>query len=116
MARRRRERAILFPWERRGGIWALPWARTRPLLAAAAAIAVVVALAAREREKTGVRATRATLMVVREALDAFRADHDGRCPDSFGKLAEGGYLRAEPIDAWGRPLTLICPGRGDPEG
>ena len=36
MAKRNRERAILFPWERRGGWRALPWARTKPAMAALA--------------------------------------------------------------------------------
>ena len=115
MARRRRERAILFPWERRRGLSALPWARTRPLVAGVVTVVVIAFFGARERDKTGTRATRATMMVVRQGIDEFRADHDSRCPDSFDKLRQGGYLRAEPVDAWGRPLTLMCPGRRDPE-
>ncbi len=115
MARRRRERAILFPWERKTGLAALPWARTRPLLAAAAMMGLITFFGLRERERTGVRATRATLMVVRESVDAFRADHDSRCPESLPKLQHDGYLHVDPVDAWGRPLLLTCPGRRNPE-
>jgi general secretion pathway protein G len=25
-----------------------------------------------------------------------------------------GYLAIDPVDAWGRPLRLTCPGRNDP--
>jgi general secretion pathway protein G len=115
MARRRSERAILFPWERRGGIWALPWARTRAHIAAVAMAALLTFFGMRERERTGVRATRATLFVVREAIDAYRADHDNRCPDSLAKLKQDGYLKSDPVDAWNRSLELTCPGRRNPE-
>jgi general secretion pathway protein G len=115
MARRRRDRSILFPWERRGGIWALPWARTRAVIAALVTMALLLFFGARERTKTGIRSTRATLMVVREAVDAFRADHSRRCPESLAKLKSEGYLRIDPVDAWGRPLLLTCPGRRNPE-
>jgi general secretion pathway protein G len=114
MARRKGERAILFPWERRGGVRALPWARTKPAMAALAMIALLAFFGVRERARTGIRATRATLLVVREAVDAYRADHEARCPDSLAKLRKDGYLAAEPTDAWGRPLQLTCPGRRNP--
>ena len=115
MARKRKEPAIVFPWERRGGLAALPWARTKPLAAALGMIGLLLALGARERERTGIRSTRATLLVVREAVDAFRADHERRCPDSLAKLREEGYLAVAPEDAWGRPLQLTCPGRRNPD-
>ena len=31
-------------------------------------------------------------------------------PDSFAALADYGAFRGTPKDAWGHPLTLICPG------
>lgn len=117
MARRRsREQTIFFPWERRVGILRLPWVRARPLLAALAMMVLLTALGIRERTRTGVRTTRATLLVVREAIDAYRADHDRRCPPSLEELRRAKYLGVAPLDAWGRPLQLTCPGRRDPEG
>lgn len=115
MARRRRERAILFPWERRTGLRTLPLARTRPAMAALGMMALLAYLGVRERDRTGIRATRATLLVVREGIDAFRADHEGKCPDSLAKLRDGGYLAIPAADAWGRPLQLTCPGRRNPD-
>ena len=106
MSRRRGERTILFPWERRRGIFALPWARTKPALAALAMIVLVGFFGMRERDRTGMRATRATLLVVHEAIDAFRADHE---------LQADAYLITSPTDAWGRPLQLTCPGRRNPD-
>jgi general secretion pathway protein G len=113
VARRRRERTIFFPWERRSGLWRQPL-RSRPLLAAVGMMVLLLALGARERDRTGRRSTRAILLVVHDAVDAYRADHDGRCPPSLSKLKDDGYLYIDPRDAWGRPLQLTCPGRRNP--
>jgi general secretion pathway protein G len=78
-------------------------------------VGLLLFLGARERDRAGIRATRATLQVVREAIDAFRADHERRCPDSLAKLREEGYLAVAAEDAWGRPLQLTCPGRRNPD-
>jgi len=115
MARRRREQTVFFPWERRGGIFRFPWMRSRALFAGLAMIALLLLFGMRERTKTGVRSTRATMLVVREAIDAYRADHEGRCPASLAALSEESYLKVKPIDAWGRPLVLTCPGRRNPK-
>jgi general secretion pathway protein G len=114
--RKRRERTIFFPWERRVGLFRGPWTRSKPLLTALATIALLLLLGMRERDKTGVRSTRATLLVVRDALDAYRADHGGSCPDSLASLREEGYLVIDPKDAWGRPFAFSCPGRRHPDG
>jgi general secretion pathway protein G len=85
--------------------------------------AFLLLLGARERRRTGVRSTRATLAEVHVALDAYRADHDKKCPPSLSALTAEGYLAIEgtksgepPLDAWGRPFRLTCPGRKDPDG
>ncbi|MFT3775367.1 MAG: type II secretion system protein GspG [Minicystis sp.] len=118
MARRRqREQTIWFPWERSGGL--LRWsglARARPFAAAIAMMLLLLLLSARERRKTGIRQTRATLGVVHAALDTYRADHERRCPASLQQLKREGYLAIEPLDAWGHPLRLTCPGRRAPDG
>jgi general secretion pathway protein G len=118
MARRRqREQTIWFPWERRGGLLRRTGlARARPFAAAIVMALFVLFLGARERRKTGIRATRATLAVVHSAVDAYRADHQRRCPASLASLKADGYLPTDAVDAWGRPLRLTCPGRKDPEG
>ncbi|MCA9623586.1 MAG: type II secretion system protein GspG [Myxococcales bacterium] len=113
MARRKRERTIFFPWERRG--WRLPWLRSRPLIAAVTMMVLLVIFGVRQRRRIGIRSTRATLLVVRDALDAYRADHAFACPPSLSLLQESGYLDIEPKDAWGRPLVLTCPGRRHPQ-
>jgi len=115
MARRRREQPIFFPWERRGGLLRFPWMRSRPLLAGLAMVIVLLLFGIRERDRIGVRSTRATLLVVRTGLDAYRADHDRRCPSSLHALKDEGYIDIEPVDAWARPLVLTCPGRRNPE-
>jgi general secretion pathway protein G len=115
MARRRREQTIFFPWERRGNLLSIPWMRSRPLLAGVAMMVVLLLFGIRERSRIGERSTRATLLVVREGVDAYRADHDMRCPDSLETLAREGYTQIAPIDAWGRSLVLTCPGRRNPE-
>lgn len=118
MARRRsREQTIFFPWERRGSLLLrADLARARPFAIAAAMMLVLLLLGARERRHTGIRATRAKIGVVSNAVDAYRADHDKKCPSTLGELKTAGYLATDPIDAWGHPLRLTCPGRRDPQG
>ena len=116
MARRRsKEQTIFFPWERRVGLLRFGWVRARPLLAALAMAVLLLLLGMRQRTQTGIRSTRAIQLVVREALDRYRADHESSCPPSLKTLNQEGYLQIEPLDAWGRPLLLTCPGRRNPE-
>jgi len=117
MAKRRRKSSIVLPWERRGGLLRrLGLSRMRPFLLSLLVVALLVLIGARDRQKTGERATRAALLVVRQGLDAYRADHEGRCPSQLDELVTKGYLAELPSDAWGRPLRLTCPGRKDPSG
>jgi general secretion pathway protein G len=113
--RKKREQTIFFPWEKRRGLFRSQWMRSRALFAGLAMILVLLYFGMRERTRTGIRSTRATILVVREALDAYRADHDKSCPESLTALREEGYLSVDPLDAWGRSLVLTCPGRRNPE-
>ncbi|MBW2459974.1 MAG: type II secretion system protein GspG [Deltaproteobacteria bacterium] len=116
MARRRREQTVFFPWERRGKLLRFPWMRSKALFAGLAMALLLVLFGMRERSNIGIRSTRATILVVREGIDAYRADHDTRCPASLALLNQEGYLAVDPVDAWGRPLQLTCPGRRNPKG
>ena len=108
---RRAERRSFFPWERRGGLFRrLGLYRLRPLLGVASVGALLVLVLLREREAAGVRRTRSILLDVREAVDAYLADHPGQCPENFAALADYAAFHGTPRDAWGQPLTLICPG------
>jgi general secretion pathway protein G len=103
---------IYLPWERRGGITRrLGLARIRPFFLGLVVLSVVVLVGVRERQRTGERTTRAALLVVRRALDVYRADHDGKCPKQLEELETGRYVKDLPDDAWGRPLRLVCPSR-----
>jgi hypothetical protein len=109
-----KERRIFFPWERRGGILRrLGLHRLRPVLLASTIVAFFVWIGARERSAAGVRRTRALMHRVSEAMDAYLADHDGKCPEAFADLGVYGNVPAVPKDAWGTPLTMMCP---DPRG
>src|SRR4051812_43247421 len=94
-----------------------PATRAAPLglrrIVGAIVLAIVVLLGLRERQRTGDRATRAALLVVRRSVDAYRADHDGKCPKQLEELETTGYIRDLPDDAWGRPFKLVCPSRRD---
>ena len=118
MARRRqRDQTIFFPWERGGGILRGRGMARAKLAAAALGMALfLLLLGVRERKKTGVRQTIATIAVVRSGVDAYRADHERKCPPTLEGLKSEGYLVTDPMDAWGRPLRLDCPGKKDPEG
>jgi type II secretory pathway pseudopilin PulG len=114
--RKKRERTIFLPWERRTVARALqlPRRRATAWLLVALALALFFAIYARNRDARNLRTTRATLSHARAAVDAFRADH-GRCPRDLAELVTPGdhapYLTAVPRDAWKRPLRFACPAR-----
>jgi general secretion pathway protein G len=116
MRRRPREQTIFFPWERGGGFFRRRGSRVGPILAAAGMITLLLVLGARERRLVGIRSTRATIGLVASAVDAYRADHERRCPPTLEGLKVESYLAVDPIDAWGRQIRLVCPGRRDPQG
>lgn len=71
---------------------------------------------AREERAAAVRATRARLALLDQAMLAYRADHQRGCPKSVQELVTADYLKEIPLDAWGHPLQLRCPGRRDTLG
>lgn len=114
MARGSNDKRIFFPWEGRGGFFAaIGRGRVRPLLIGALVVGFVVVVGVRERNRAGLRQTRATLLDARAAVDAYMAQNDGGCPPSLEAVAALGPFQGVPRDAWGRPLRLICPGRDD---
>jgi general secretion pathway protein G len=116
MARRRqRDSTIFLPWERGGG-FLRGSGQVRPFAAVLAMALLFLLLGARERRLVGIRSTRATLSVVHGAVELYRADHERKCPGSLEELKREGALAIDPVDAWGRPLRLTCPGRKDAEG
>src|SRR5262245_33208114 len=123
MARRRITASTLaLPWERQGSrlrelIASGRW-RWAIVIAAVRAIGASIYASAAEREK--VRRTREVIAEVRRALSQFREDV-GRCPHTVRELvhpprAGTRYLADEPVDGWGNPLWIRCPGRESPDG
>jgi hypothetical protein len=112
VAKRRSEQHIYFPWERRAGLLRrIRFDQARPFIFAAAAIALVGWVGTRERRAAGIRRTRATILNVRTAVDSYMADHDGGCPPAgFSSLGNYGNFDEVPVDAWGKSLSLTCPG------
>jgi general secretion pathway protein G len=105
------ERRSFFPWERRGGLFRrLGLYRLGPLAFVLCLIGLLALIVVRERRQSGIRRTRALLLDVRQVVDAYLADHKGQCPPTFSALSDYGVFKSTPMDAWGRPLTLICPG------
>ena len=117
MVTRPRESKVFFPWERRRGLFGvLGRARVRLVAAVVLALVLIVWIRGREERAAGVRATRATITTAGSAVRAYRADHARGCPKEWSDLVTGGYASEVPVDAWGRPLRLTCPGRRDPKG
>lgn len=109
--KRQSDRRILFPWEGRGGLRRfIELGRVRPIALGVAVITLLVSIGVREHREAGIRRTRATLLGVRPAIEAYMADHEGGCPPALSALTER-YARFKdpPTDAWGQPLRLICP-------
>ena len=114
---RRSEPRVFFPWEKRRGLFgAIGRTRARMVALLALGLDVLVAIHRREEKAAAVRATRATLTTAGWAISSYRADHGGACPTAMSDLVVGGYVREDPVDAWGRSLRLLCPGRRDPLG
>ncbi len=107
---RSRDRRILFPWEGRGGLRRfMELGRIRPIALGLSIAVVLVLIGVREHRAAGVRRTRATLLGVRPAIEAYMADHDGGCPPAVRDVQTYARFKEPPSDAWGEPLRLICP-------
>ncbi len=114
---RARTSNVFFPWERRRGLFGLASrARVKLVVLVTLVLAFVIWIRGREANAANVRSTRATITSASNAIASYRADHGGKCPPSFDDVVHGGYARDMPIDAWGHPLRLTCPGRRDPAG
>jgi general secretion pathway protein G len=85
--------------------------RVGPVLVVFGVLGFIGILGVRERHSAGVRQTRATLIGVRRAIDAYRADNDGGCPSGLDKLSTYGNFKETPTDAWGHALRFTCPAR-----
>lgn len=106
-----RDRRILFPWEGRGGLRRfIELGRIRPIALGLGIAGLLVLIGVHEHREAGIRRTRATLLSVRPAIEAYMADHEGGCPPALSALTEQ-YARFKepPSDAWGKELRLICP-------
>jgi len=119
VARKKRRTTIAMPWERRSawlrGVFA--GSRVKPaalvLVACLAALWLYRTAAGREAE----RVTLASIDETQRAVTAFRIDV-GRCPRSTTELVHpprtrSRYLDALPMDGYGRPLRVRCPGHLD---
>ncbi len=115
--KRQRASKVFFPWERRRGVFGvIGRARVRIIGGAIVALTVILWIRGREERSAAIRATRASITTMYRAVASYRADHSGACPKELSELVVGGYSRDVPLDAWGRPLRLTCPGRRDPQG
>lgn len=108
---------MLLPWERRrawlGGLGAARRGKALLLLIALGAVTISVWRLADGRART--LATRTTIGEVQHAVAVFSAEM-GRCPRSVSELLHpprsgAAYLQEPPVDGWGRPLWVRCPGR-----
>jgi general secretion pathway protein G len=117
MPRRAHSQRVLLPWERRrGALGVVGRARAKLVVGGVLGLAFVGLVRRHEESLASIRATRASVDLADRYVAAYRADHPGGCPHDFAELVAAGYLRDVPIDAWGRPLRLACPGRRDPAG
>jgi len=113
----RRGSALALPWEGRAR-WLGAFASRSRWQAALLVLAVGGLLFAFVRFADHRRQLHLTYVAIAEthrAIAAFRADV-GRCPESPEELVHPPrtgtrYLREIPVDGFGRPLFIACPGR-----
>ena len=105
---------VLFPWEARTD-WErwLGWGGLKPFALVASLGLCVLVVGARERDRAGVRLTRASLLHAREAVERYLADHEGNCPASLKLALTHAARGAGGVDAWGQPLRLRCPAQNE---
>jgi hypothetical protein len=123
MARRRISPSTLaLPWERQGSRLRemIQGGRWRWLFGLVLFVGIGAAVWHSAAERDRVRRTREVIAETRRALAQFREDV-GRCPNSMRELVHPPrsgvrYLREMPVDGWGNPLWVRCPGRYDPDG
>jgi general secretion pathway protein G len=117
---KRTDSKLLFPWEYPGeGVLRRARTYARPALAVLALLWMLRALGQVHTERRAIFVTQAAIATTLRAIEAYRADHNGSCPNSLDALVatpDGAraYLRAAPTDGWGRPLRMQCPGRRNP--
>ena len=116
MARRRQKERISLPWEKRRGRWstAIRNPRWQAWIGGALLVVAAVTFARYARHRVRVRDTKVAIAHLKDAIERFRADM-GRCPSSDTELlhpprSQTHYLDAMPMDGWGRPFTVRCPG------
>ena len=123
MARtRERTSQVTLPWEPRAGLVRdlLSGRRIRLVPVALAVLAAIGFVASHALAERDLSRTRHVLDRTHRAIAHFRADM-GRCPSTIRELVHpprtgAHYLESEPLDAWGHPLWVRCPGRYDPDG
>jgi hypothetical protein len=62
-----------------------------------------------------VRNTKATILVVEQAMIRYDVAHSNPCPPSLQALVDERYLNKLPRDEWGQPLQFACPGLHNPD-
>jgi hypothetical protein len=119
---RERTSQVTLPWEPRTGLIRdlLSGRRIRLVPVAFAVLLSLGFVANHAMEQRDLRHTRDVIDRTHRALAHFRADM-GRCPTTVRELVHpprtgARYLESEPIDAWGHPLWVRCPGRYDADG
>lgn len=118
--RRYKHRPILLPWERENA-WLgelLSGRRWRTLLLSVLVLCMIAFAFRAADRRVRTRATRAAIAEARRAVSSFVAEL-GRCPHSAVELVHppksgAHYLDELPVDGWGRPLYIRCPG-SDPK-
>lgn len=114
-----RSSQVTLPWESRTGLVRdiLSGRRVRLVPVALGIVLLLAFVTSHAIEQRRIDHTRDTIDRTHRAIAHFRADM-GRCPSTIRELVHpprtgARYLEHEPVDAWGHPLWVRCPGRYD---
>ena len=63
-----------------------------------------------------VSSARLVMRNIQQAVDCYRLETGRDCPDGLDELLRLQILMKRPLDPWGRPFVLVCPGEHDRDG
>jgi general secretion pathway protein G len=104
------ERRIFFPWEGRGTFREyFAVGRVAPVVVVSVLLLLVWFVGRAERQAAGERLSLVAMGQLRDKVEHYLAQHEGKCPTAPEELLSEAGMTQWPVDGWGQPIRLLCP-------